>query len=91
MLKWYCDFCKKEITKNPTSIVCYTEGVNRDLEGFGNADHIIDKSYCCKECLPGIRGIIKRIIDDYRTEPINPFYNGLLKGEYSHNEDSKTN
>jgi len=73
MIKWFCDFCGKEIVdnknnnihygENPTKVVVYTEGVGRDLNGYEEADYLhIKKPYCCKECLPSIREAIEKAI-----------------------------
>ena len=74
MLKWYCDFCKQEIKEskerhvfnNPIQVAAYTEGMNRDLDGYGVADYIIEKEVCCKDCLPKIREAIKKAVDSQK-------------------------
>ncbi len=58
-IRWFCDFCEKEIQDDPVRLALYTEGVNRDLTGYGEPNYLI-RQVGHKACVTKI----KQEIDD---------------------------
>ena len=62
MIKWFCDWCEKEIEapEHSVFVTAFCQGKNRDDEGWGISNQIV-KICCHEKCSKEVCFLIKRI------------------------------